>query len=105
MVWGQPAILVLAAVASAGGIDLLKFYVVASIFSFALAAPALDPEMLRQDLVQTTALSLIAAVAANITMNGLFPTDAVAMTVNALLLVGSLLLVSRTRIFARDGRV
>lgn len=105
VVWGQPAILVLAAVASAGGIDPLKFYVVASIFSFALAAPALDPEMLRQDLVQTTALSLIAAVAANITMNGLFPTDAVAMTVNTLLLVGSLLLVSRTRIFARDGRV
>lgn len=105
VVWGQPVILALAAVAAMGGSDPLQFYVVASILSFALIAPALDPETLRRRLIQATALSVLAAVAANITINNLFPADAAAITVNTLLTAGSLLLICRTRIFAQDHRV
>ncbi len=105
VVWGQPAILALAAVAGIGGIDVLVFYVVATILSFSLAALALKPETLRRRLLQGTALSVTAAVAANVTTNGLFPADTTATIVNALLMVGSLWLISRTRIVTRHDRV
>jgi len=104
VVWGQAAILALAAVVGATSIDPLRFYVVASILSFALIALALSPERLRQRLVQATALSIIAAAAANMMRNGLFPADAAATTVNALLILGSLWLLSRTRASVQRAR-
>lgn len=96
LVWGQPAILALSAVASTGGADPLHFYALATVASFALVAFDIAPDALRQRLRLFTACATALAVAANVTLQGILPGDGMAPIVNAVLIASAVLLVLMT---------